>query len=166
MADLIHLRSGELCRWWYDRCPYAPIFLPLFKYCLVLLPSLLDWGFLMSPYSIYDLFERIGSLPRFYGEMQKNVASRNSFGKEARAAEEAAAWNEKARRRSAVLPTPLSMEGHPVDPETERCWRGRAVYRALPRSRNCRTSNTRDDSPIPRSIEQPSVKSLEAKIFQ
>ena len=51
-------------------------------------------------------------------ENAKNVASRNSLKKKRRAAEEAAAAEREQEEASAVLPSPLSMEGHPVDPET------------------------------------------------
>jgi len=73
---------------------------------------------LMSPYSIYDLFEK-GS-EAFHASMEKRKERREQkfLEKEVRVAEEAAAAEREQEEASAVLPIPLSMEGHPVDPET------------------------------------------------
>ncbi len=56
----------------------------------------------------------------FHASMEKRKERREQkfLEKEARAAEEAAAAEREQEEASAVLPTPLSMEGHPVDPET------------------------------------------------
>ena len=111
-----------------------PISLPLFQIlALILLAlSLLDWGFSdESLYSIYDLFEKDRSFPR---SMEKRIERHEQKfpWKEARAAEEAAAWT-RARRSKCSSHNSFQSEGHPETPETERCWRRKSrSQRPLP----------------------------------
>ena len=64
----------------------------------------------MSPYSIYDLFEKGSEAFHASMEKRKERPSRNSL-KEARAAEEAAAAEREQEEASAVLPTPFQWKG-------------------------------------------------------
>ena len=147
MADLIHLRVESFAGGgMIGALLYAPIsflFSNIGSYFIGLL--FIGLGILlMSPYSIYDLFEK-GS-EAFHASMEKRKERREQkfLEKEARAAEEAAAAEREQEEASAVLPTPLSMEGHPVDPETGEVLAEEPFTESFPRSRNCRTNNTRD----------------------
>ena len=121
MADLIHLRVESFAGGgMIGALLYAPIsflFSNIGSYFIGLL--FIGLGVLLiSPYSIYDLFEK-GS-EAFHASMEKRKERREQkfLEKEARAAEEAAAAEREQEEARAVLPTSLSMEGHPVDPET------------------------------------------------
>ena len=121
MADLLHLRVESFAGGgMIGALLYAPIsflFSNIGSYFIGLL--FIGLGILlMSPYSIYDLFEK-GS-EAFHASMEKRKERREQkfLEKEARAAEEAAAAEREQKEARADLPSPLSMEGHPVDPET------------------------------------------------
>lgn len=106
-------KSGELCLWWYDRCPSFMLrfssfqILALFYYLLILIRTL-DESLLHLRICL-----RRGRKPSMSREKRKERRGSRlpRKGSELLGGKQAAGKRE--RRLGAVLPTPLSMEGHP-----------------------------------------------------